>query len=727
MVFLAPLTLAGAAVAAPLTQAQRTALFARVEPARIQADTDGNRLFDNLEAQMTAARVNQPLKVIVRYKAGREAAVLSGLGGRAARRLTADQSVATCLTRDEIRRLVASGAVESVEADVVCKATRETAQASYGVTKARADFSLTGNADGNAAAFSAADLTIAVIDTGIDGGHQDFTGGKIIAWRDFVNSRTTPYDDDGHGTHCASIAAGKVNAGGIGGVAPGASLVGLKVLGAGGTGDSSVIIQAIDWCITNKVTHGIDVINLSLDSSGPSDGSDALSRAVNRAVAAGMVVCVSAGNEGPELFTIGSPGAAEDAITVGNMLDVGEGGFALWYTSSRGPTADGRTKPDVCAPGVQIDAAKANTGNGYVPATGTSLATPFVAGVAALMRQADPSLNPYQVKDIIKQTAVRFGRNYENNDFGSGRLDAYRALALAAHNPGTPPAVPGHLELSGHLNGPNSFQVWDLPVNSTAFPIALTLITEHGGTDLDLMVLDPEFNVLTITGNDGRQALASFEPTRTGLYQVRVNCFQGGGEYSLDASGGFEMPTPPAAPTNLTATGASRTQINLTWTDNSGSETAFAIFRRSGADDFDRIAVVDRNTTSYADLELRPGTRYTYRIRAIGPSGASPWSNVASGLTLPEEPLAPTNLTASATSATQVNLTWRDNSSDEAAYGVYRKTATTDWVRIGGVGANVTSYADLTANAGTTYTYRVRAGRDTMVSGWSNEATVTTP
>ena len=112
--------------------------------------------------------------------------------------------------QQEIRRLVASGAVERVDPDGVRHTMRDTANSSFGVTKAAADFGFTGDGDGNPTGYSPQDLTIAVIDTGIDPRHPDFAGGKVIAWQDFVNGRVQPYDDEGHGTHVASIAAGVV-------------------------------------------------------------------------------------------------------------------------------------------------------------------------------------------------------------------------------------------------------------------------------------------------------------------------------------------------------------------------------------------------------------------------------------------------------------------------------------------------------------------------------------
>jgi serine protease AprX len=547
-----PILLAAAATTASAAELQsgtreaggwggpRAEFFAHVAADRRLVDADGNRLFDNLEARMATAAADQALPVIVRYKPGRQPASIAAVRG--AKKLALDDSVALPLTPAQIRALVASGAVESVEKDEIFSASRESANASFGATKAAADFGLTGDGDGSPTSYSAQDLTIAVIDTGIDGGHQDFAGGKIIGWKDFVGNRTQPYDDDGHGTHVASIAAGAVNAQGVSGVAPGASLVGVKVLGADGNGTAAGIIQGVEWCIQNRARYGIDVINMSLGGEGSSDGTDAVSRAVNRAVAAGMVVCVAAGNEGPGSYTVSTPGAAADVVTVGNMVDVGKGGFALALSSSHGPTADGRVKPDLCGPGYQILAAEANSGDGYTRMTGTSMATPFVAGIAALVLQANPKLSPAEVKALLKGTAVHFGRQGENNEYGAGRLDGYAAIAKAAGKtaPGVAvllgPAVPHHLHATSRLESEGQAQSWSLPITDTRFPISVTVITGDDKADFDLQLLDPQgIPVLQATAAD-RQEWLSFQPRQNGVYVIVVRAYKGAGEYTIDVS-----------------------------------------------------------------------------------------------------------------------------------------------------------------------------------------------
>jgi subtilisin family serine protease/archaellum component FlaF (FlaF/FlaG flagellin family) len=280
---------------------------------------------------------------------------------------------------------------------------------------------------------SGVDVTIAVIDTGIDASHESLDDldddpatddDKVIAFEDFVNSRTDPYDDNGHGTHCAGIAAGTGGDSDYVGVAPMSRLVGVKVLDRYGFGSESDCIAGIEWCILNKDVYGTDVISISWGSYMNGDGTSPTEIACDSAVDAGIVVCVAAGNSGPGSRTVGTPASAKEVITVGAIED----SMDIAYFSSRGPTADGRTKPDVCAVGVDVTAPAANSGDGYVAHSGTSMATPHVAGVAALMIEYNPYITPSEVKDILHNTSVDKGDLGPDNTYGWGVVDSVSAL-----------------------------------------------------------------------------------------------------------------------------------------------------------------------------------------------------------------------------------------------------------------------------------------------------------
>ncbi|MBU6998242.1 MAG: S8 family serine peptidase [Theionarchaea archaeon] len=271
---------------------------------------------------------------------------------------------------------------------------------------------------------------ICIIDTGIDPNHCDFPSGKIVAWADFVNSQGTPYDDNGHGTHCASIAAGEYAPKGV---APGASLMGCKVLTSAGSGSESTIIAGIDWAVNN----GADIISMSLGGAG-GDGTSALAQESDWAVDQGVVVATVVGGEGA-CCTVGTPGDARKVITV----TASDKSDALASFNSRGPTTDGRIKPDIAAPGVSISAADAGTSCSDVAMSGSSMAAPHIAGVAALMLDARGTATPLQIKNCLGATAIDKGNTNKDCLWGWGRVDAYAAVIQVINNPNVSPPPDG--------------------------------------------------------------------------------------------------------------------------------------------------------------------------------------------------------------------------------------------------------------------------------------------
>jgi hypothetical protein len=182
----------------------------------------------------------------------------------------------------------------------------------------------------------------------------------------------------------------------------------------------------------------------------------------------------------------------------------------------------------------------------------------------------------------------------------------------------------------------------------------------------------------------------------------------------------------PNAPTNLSATAASQTQINLSWTDNSSNETGFKIERGTDGISFSQIATVGANVTTYQNTTgLSANTTYYYRVRAYN-SQNSNYSNAASATTLPNPPSAPTNLNSSVISQTQINLSWTDNASNETGFKIERSTDGTNYNQIDTVGVNMNSYQNTGLTANTLYYYRVRAYNTGGNSGYSNVRYATT-
>jgi len=510
-------------------------------------DENGDKLFDDMALLLANKPDGAPFDVIVRLQepvADRLLQQFTRELGPFSTKYTfsyAYHGFAATLTKGQIQKLQQHPLVASIQHDAPVRRASNTSGQSFGSVKAATDFSLTGDRDGTLTSYSKNDVVVAVIDTGIDGTHIDLDGGKILAFRDFINGRTTAYDDEGHGTHVASTIAGTGEGNSAyRGVAPGAALVGVKVLDQAGNGSMSTIDAAINWVIQHKDVYGIEILNLSLGTALPSNGQDSTSQAINNAAAAGLVPIVAAGNSGPRTYSIGSPAAAEQAITVGAFADVGELGFHIAPFSSRGPTVDGRIKPDLMAPGANITAAGTNTTNGYVTLSGTSMAAPYTAGVAALMLDAAPPLTPAQVKHLLATTAEDWGPTGKDIDYGHGRLQAYEAIKQAVLFHATGPAVPTHRFFTGTLSAPGTTQSFSVEVTSTATPFAASLImptwTSSTSPDFDLYMYNPSGLLIQKAEGVTRQETIRFTPAATGAHTVQVKSYAGTGPFTLDVS-----------------------------------------------------------------------------------------------------------------------------------------------------------------------------------------------
>jgi len=399
-------------------------------------------------------------------------------------------------------------------------------------------------------------VTIAILDTGIDATHPDLddldddpvtNDPKVLYEVNFTDDPTAE-DGYGHGTHCASIAAGtgggRTEAPFHVGVALGAWLYNVKVLGEQGYGLNSWIIDGIEFAVLGP--DGIadtgdeaDVISMSLGGS-PTDGTDPLSEAVNWAVAQGAVVVVSAGNSG-DYFTIGAPGAAQDVITVGASTK----SDTIASFSSRGPVlgTDFGVKPDVLAPGVAIIAARAGgTSMGspvddlYTSAQGTSMAAPHVSGAAALVLQANPAVPlgwsaPRFVKNSLMSSALDLG--YDAYTQGAGRIDVPAATdPLILVDPAT--ASFGNYSTDAVVSQEFTFYNLDATSHDLDLSTALTQVfsaEDHSGN----VTLTPA--VLTVPA--GGSATATLQVSTTGLpewlYGGRITATIDGGPVAVSA------------------------------------------------------------------------------------------------------------------------------------------------------------------------------------------------
>ena len=313
--------------------------------------------------------------------------------------------------------------------------------------------------------YTGAGSVVAIIDTGIDSDHvglddiddSNYTNDtKVIAFYDAVNypeltngTEVKAYDDQGHGTHCAGITAG------TGapdfqyiGVAPKAQLVGVKVLDEGGSGSFATVMAGMEWTVEKRHVFNIRAASMSLGGPGAiewtSSEEESVNRMGNEMMREGIALFIAAGNSAFSA-QIGTPGSAEDVITV-SALDKNT---AIAVYSSQGPTEEGRVKPNIAFVGSSVMAPDFNTGDGYTSKSGTSMATPGAAGLAALMYQANPDLSPFDIRNIMQETATyrrcdymfanepcaedNIPKNRQNNVYGHGHVNSVPSVMEAAN------------------------------------------------------------------------------------------------------------------------------------------------------------------------------------------------------------------------------------------------------------------------------------------------------
>ncbi|MED6312622.1 MAG: S8 family serine peptidase [Candidatus Thermoplasmatota archaeon] len=373
-------------------------------------------------------------------------------------------SIAGTVELDRIHELLELPGVVFIELDGILEVQMEDVVPIHGVDLVWQDTGYTG-----------AGVTMAIIDTGIDANHSGLddldddnstNDTKVLAFFDAVNnpgatngSEIHPYDDNGHGTHCAGITAG------TGaptfqhvGVAPHANLVGVKVLSGGGSGTYAQVMAGMQWTVEKRHEFNIRAASMSLGGPAVSEWTtseqESVNRMANEMMRAGVAIFIAAGNSAFSA-QIGTPGSAEDAITVGAL----DKDTAIAVYSSQGPTEEGRIKPNLAFVGSSVNAPDANTGDGYVALSGTSMATPGAAGLGVLMFQANPDLSPFDVKNIMQETSTYrqchymlanepcaedlIPKNRQNNVYGHGHVNAQPAVEEAANY---------HYELSMSLN-----------------------------------------------------------------------------------------------------------------------------------------------------------------------------------------------------------------------------------------------------------------------------------
>ena len=586
-------------------------------PGPPEGDADGDRVSDDFEPILRSADPADRLDVIV--EGVRPGQARNAVGGfDLAFDLPIVRGFAGAMTAAQVRGLLRIPGIVRVSADGTVRALDDAGNRDFGVAAAR----------GERTWLDGSGVGICVVDTGVHSAHEQLIG-RVAGFYDAVNGRTSAYDDQGHGTHVAAIAAGAGPAE-YQGVAPGASIYAAKVLSSSGTGSDSQVIAGVDWCTKQA---GVQVISMSLGDTAPSDGTDPLSNAVNAAVAGGDVVVVAAGNSGDSPRTINAPGVAANVITVGAAADhsapIGtarrDDGIWLAAFSSRGPALrpgnQTAIKPDVTAPGVTVTAARSGTTNGYTTMSGTSMATPFVAGAAALALEADPTTVPLDLKAAVMQTAADRGAAGTDDEWGAGLLDV-RALVDAVAPAGSPPATSGidraafptATRSAGSVGrfGTVSHDIV-VPADATGAPLVVMLTVQNGNLvcdlycqlgliagewspDIDMRLYAPNGSLLTdsqctlsgVTCGVGRQETVAVQQPVAGTYRLEVYEWSGssgtGADFTLDVSRG-----PLVAGTTGGGGGGGGTEppVNQPPTVDTGAATrSFKVSRKTGSATF---------------------------------------------------------------------------------------------------------------------------------------------
>jgi subtilisin family serine protease len=583
--------------------------------------------------------------------------------------------------------------------------------------------------------------TVAILDSGVDKTHPFLTG-KVVAEACFstnasaqsvsslcpggVTSLVGP--DAGrpcslvggsceHGTHVAGIIAGKGST--FSGVAPEAKLIAIQIFSQLNSATmcgpnrtscivsfTSDIIYALEEVYSLRNLHSIAAVNLSLGAGRYRASCDReeepLKAAIDQLQEAGIATVVSSGNNG-YTDSLSSPACISSSISVGATSPTTD------QVSSFSNTA---SFLDLLAPGVGITSSV--PGGTYQTMSGTSMAAPHVAGAWALARQVVPTASVTQIREalttsgvMVTDTRVAISKPRVQIDAAIGRLSSG---ASTVRTPAPPQLLTATVVSASQID-----LVWnDRSTNETGFRIRRKGPT--AGSWLTMATLGP---------NQTSWSNARLVAGATYSYQVVAFNEFGESAPSNEVTATTTAP-PPTAPSQLTAMAITGDQVELAWRDNSSNEQGFLVQRQAAEErSWGLIATVGQNGLTYRDSGLAAGATYRYRVLAYNGVGTSLPSNEAS-VTLQTLPQAPTELSARLVTTTQVELSWRDNATNESGFTLERKTGIAgSWGEVTRLSPNTTRYINRGLRAGTVYFYRIRAFNAVGSSAWSLEVTPT--
>ncbi len=431
-----------------------------------------------------------------------------------------------------------------------------------------------------AAGLDGSGVSVAVLDTGVDPEHPDLAGHVSLLGN--FTPEPDAVDHHGHGTHVATtiVGSGAASAGSYRGVAPGARLLVGKVLGTSGTGSTSQVIEGMEWA----VEHDADIVSMSL-AGAPTDGTDPLSEAIDELTATtGTLFVVAAGNTGGPAQKVSAPGSADAALTVA-AVDKAD---RLASFSSRGPRAGDRgLKPDIAAPGVGIVAGRArgtSLGNPvndhYTSLSGTSMATPHVAGAAAILAQQHPDWTGARLKAALMSTAADVGHTAFEQ--GTGRVDVARAFQQGVY-------ADGSLDFGSRPYPQTAPTTRTLTyTNDTGVPVTLALTPslrdfEGGRTPRTMLTINR--TSITVPAHGSATVAVTIDPRHAGpgSFQGAVRATGAAGNIALTTTVGVYHQPP-------TARLAVHTTLPRGATD--GRVSATLAIRMDGRDDLDDGRIV---------------------------------------------------------------------------------------------------------------------------------------
>ncbi|HET6399728.1 MAG TPA: S8 family serine peptidase [Candidatus Thermoplasmatota archaeon] len=436
---------------------------------------------------------------------------------------------------------------EAKAAELQNSVARRTVQAQASSSYAQAAWEL---------GYTGAGVVVAVVDTGV-ADHACVSGKTVGGFDALTGFETDPSDGHGHGTHVACTAVGHGGTptapfGTHAGIAPGASLVDVRIFNAqGGGATGTVVARAVDWVLANRDRdwgnglRGIQVMTNSWGVNIACNGTDSTSVLLNHVASQGIVVLAAAGNDYAR-GRVNSPGCADDVLTVGAMDDrgtVGRGddtfadtalGFAAFSNCGPRPSDfDGSSlderKPDVVAPGVFIRSADASTGTGYADKHGTSMATPMVAGAVALLLERHPELTPAQVRERVRETATDVRTSGWDACTGYGVLNAFAlldtaSLAAGFEAPGSQPTGTLLTFVDTSTAGSNALRsrTWDFGDGRT--------LTRRDATPVTHAYRLPGDYEVRLTVRDASGATSTATATVTALNRAPAAAFDVGGD-----------------------------------------------------------------------------------------------------------------------------------------------------------------------------------------------------